>query len=581
MPEPARPASTDLPADPIGGVWSAPGWTGADPGPPPAGTAAFGSAPFGSAAVGSDAVGSETGGPERSDGPAPAGRRPWPLDGRLSLRTRLSLAASLAVAIAVVLACVGTFLVVRHELRYQVDQSLSRSAEQLSQVRGPLAALEVRRGVSQILDPNGVVVVSPGEPLPVTAADRQVAAGSRNVAWHDAQYDSVHLRVLTVGLTSGGAAQLTAPLDAVDATLHRLVLLLSFLVLGGVALAAALGMVVAKAALVPVDRLTKTAERVAATMDLSAAIEVRGVDEVARLGQALNSLLATVDQAQRAQRRLVADASHELRTPLTSLRTNLELLARPGVSDELRQAIVGDLVAQAAELSTLVGQLVDLEREPLGSEVPVPVAFDEVVAAALARAQLHSPGLHFTANLEATPVHGQPAVLERAVANLLDNAAKWSPPGGTIEVALVGGTLSVRDHGPGIDPADAPHVFDRFYRAARARALPGSGLGLSIVRQAAEDHGGQAWILPAPGGGTVACLRLPVVGHHDVEGSDPTGFAPPPPAVAQPVPAGAVAPAGPGPADPRRVDPGPIDPAAMAGPGRSTPAGHGPFGPED
>ncbi len=165
-----------------------------------------------------------------------------------------------------------------------------------------------------------------------------------------------------------------------DATLHKhLVFLLTFLALGGIALAVALGYLVARAALVPVDRLTASAERVAATMDLSEQIEVQGVDEIARLGQALNALLSAVDQSQQAQRRLVAGASHELRTPLTSVRTNLELLARsPGILEEERRAILADLVAQAAELSTLVGQLVDLEREPLTTEQTGQVRLDQI-----------------------------------------------------------------------------------------------------------------------------------------------------------------------------------------------------------
>jgi two-component system sensor histidine kinase MprB len=281
---------------------------------------------------------------------------------------------------------------------------------------------------------------------------------------------------------------------------------------------------------VPVDRLTAAAERVTTTMDLSETIEVKGADEIARLGQALNAMLATVDQQQRAQRRLVADASHELRTPLTSLRTNLEVLAKsPDIPAEERHAIIGDLVAQAAELSSLVGQLVDLEREPIGQDPKTLLAFDDIVESAVGRSRLHSPGLRFTVNLEPTVVMGQSGVLERAVANLLDNAAKWSPPGGEIEVQLVGGTLSVRDHGPGIDPADAPHVFERFYRSARARALPGSGLGLSIVRQAAEDNGGQAWLVPAPGGGTVACLRLPPPPAQSGDGAE--WSEPPPPVI--------------------------------------------------
>ncbi|MHB8465861.1 MAG: HAMP domain-containing sensor histidine kinase [Acidimicrobiales bacterium] len=426
----------------------------------------------------------------------------------LSLRLRLIFAAAGAVAVAVLLAGAGALLTVRHELRYQVDESLVRNAGSAVQQRG-LGAIRVR-GVYQLLYADGTVEASAGNTLPVTEADREVAAGHAASHRHDARLDGLHVRVLTVGIAGGGAAQLMAPLDAVDATLKHMVVLLAFLVLGGVGLAVALGMLVARAALVPVDRLTAAAERVTATMDLSETIDVRGADEIARLGRTLNALLSTVDQHQQAQRRLVADASHELRTPLTSMRTNLELLARsPDIDATERQAIITDLVAQVAELSALVGQLVDMEREPIGAETRSEVAFDEVVESAVSRARLHSPGLHFVVNLEPTTVLGQAGVLERAVANLLENAAKWSPAGGEIEVQLVGGTLSVRDHGPGIAPADAPHVFERFYRSAQARALPGSGLGLSIVRQAAEDHGGQAWLLPAPGGGTVACLRVP------------------------------------------------------------------------
>jgi two-component system sensor histidine kinase MprB len=442
----------------------------------------------------------------------------------ISLRLRLVLASTTAVAIAVVGASLGAFIVVRHELRYQVDESLLRNADQIGRVGG-IAAVEARaRGVYQIIAPDGTIFASVGDTLPVTAGDKAVASGQAATNRHDATVGGLHMRVLTVGLLDGGAAQLAAPLDAVDATLKRLVLLLTFLVLAGVGLAVLLGMAVARAALVPVDRLTGAAERVAATLDLSSTIDVRGADEVARLGQALNALLASLDQSQQAQRRLVADASHELRTPLTSLRTNLELLERsPDISLEERRAILADLVAQAAELSTLVGQLVDMEREPVGHETRSDVAFDDVVRAALERAKLHAPGLRFEADLEPTVVTGQVGVLERAVANLLDNAAKWSSPGGVVEVKLVGGTLSVRDHGPGIDPSDVPHVFERFYRSAQARALPGSGLGLSIVRQAAEDHDGQAWVLPAPGGGTVVCLRIPVAGP-------PTMWTAPPPA---------------------------------------------------
>ena len=480
----------------------------------------------------------------------------------ISLRLRLILAAATAVAIAVVGASAGAYVVVRHELRYQVDESLLRNAGQVSQEGGIQAAGGRIRGVYQILNPDGTVFAPVPAALPVSDGDKAVAAGTKTTSRHDVRVNGIHMRVLTVGLVNGGAAQIVAQLDAVDATLKRLVLLLSLLVIAGVGMAVLLGMAVARAALVPVDRLTASAEQVAATMDLSSTIDVKGADEVARLGQALNLLLATVDQSQQAQRRLVADASHELRTPLTSLRTNLELLARsPDIPDEERQAILADLVAQTEELSTLVGQLVELEREPVPHEGRADLAFDDIVRSALERARLHSPGLHFVADLEPTPISGQSGVLERAVANLLDNAAKWSPPGGEIDVRLVGGTLSVRDHGPGIDPADAPHVFERFYRSARARALPGSGLGLSIVRQAAEDHGGHAWVIPAPGGGAAVCLRIPVLplGPQTAAApiaadGRPTPAAPPGPTAA---PSGPSAPSGPPP-----NPPGPPGPAS-------------------
>jgi two-component system sensor histidine kinase MprB len=482
----------------------------------------------------------------------------------LSLRARLILAATVAVAVAVVFVAAGAYVLTRHELYSQVDSSLRTDA---------LHGLPIgeRRPIGlgytlQFIDPAGNIVQN-GQ-LPVTDADRAIAAGDRGSTYHDATVDGSHLRVYTVALEGGGAAQLAVPLYAVDHTLKALAVLLLLLGIAGVAVASLLGLLVARAALMPVDRLTADAERVAETMDLSQSIEVEGADEIARLGNALNTLLATVDQSQTAQRRLVADASHELRTPLTSMRTNLELLARSHqeMTEEERSAILSDLVAQAAELSQLVNQLVDLEREPLGTEPLGDVSFDEVVGAALARARLHSPSLQFVAHLEPTVVVGHAGVLERAVANLLDNAAKWSPPGAEIEVNLVGGTLSVRDHGPGIDPADASHVFERFYRSARARALPGSGLGLSIVRQAAEDHGGQAWVLPAPGGGTIACLRIPV------RPAAPAAPAPPPGSPSAPPPAPA-----PGP-PPNVVDPGPAGPAWRAG--ATPPATVTPLGPD-
>jgi two-component system sensor histidine kinase MprB len=263
-----------------------------------------------------------------------------------------------------------------------------------------------------------------------------------------------------------------------------------------------------------VTRLSDTVEHVAATQDLSRRIQVRGNDEVARLARRFNEMLAALEVSRRAQRQLVADASHELRTPLTSLRTNLEVLAR---SDQMpaaeRESLLGDLVTQLEELSVLVADLVDLAREeerlaggPVSDDELEDVRLDALVERAVERARRHAPSLDFVAQLEPVIVQGVPERLDRAVANLLDNAIKWSPPGQSVEVIVADGEVVVRDHGPGIDGADLPFVFDRFYRAPAARGVPGSGLGLAIVRQVAEAHGGAVTAEGADGGGTV--LRL-------------------------------------------------------------------------
>jgi two-component system, OmpR family, sensor histidine kinase MprB len=441
----------------------------------------------------------------------------------VSLRLRLILAAAAAVAVAVVLVLPGTYVIVSHELRRQVDVSLNRRLGSRLRV-GPLGPPgesgsttgrtfpEGEIATVQVVSADGQILAGNGTELPVTVSDRQLAAGAPGIRTRDAHVGGAHFRVASRGIGNGLAVVVAQPLDAVDGTLHRLVLLLGLLALGGVALAAGLGTVVARAALAPVERLTAAAERVAMTRDLTATIEVHGADEVARLASTLNAMLVALDESQRAQRRLIADASHELRTPLTSLRTNLEVLARThDLPEHDRQALLGDLIAQVVELGTLVGQLVDLDRtDALAPDVPEPLFFDQIVASAVSRARRNAPEVSFTTDLEPTVVVGLAGLLERAAVNLCDNAAKWSPPGGDVEVTLSDGVLRVRDHGPGIDPGDAPHVFDRFYRSVAARGLPGSGLGLSIVRQAAELHDGRAWVEPGSGGGTVAALAVPV-----------------------------------------------------------------------
>jgi two-component system sensor histidine kinase MprB len=315
----------------------------------------------------------------------------------------------------------------------------------------------------------------------------------------------------------GFALQIARPLDEVDASLDRIRRLLIFVAVGGVALAAALGLLVARTALAPVRRLTATAESVAETRDLSSRIEVTGKDELSRMAATFNQMLSALEDSARAQRQLVADASHELRTPLTSLRTNIEVLARerelpPAERESLRR----DVTEQLKEMTVLVSELVELARGDLGSAEQADVRLDLVTAEAIERARRNHTGIAFDPRLEPCLVHGVGPAIERAVGNLLDNAAKWSPPGGVVEVSVAAGEVAVRDHGPGIDEADLPFVFDRFYRSTAARGMPGSGLGLAIVRQVAESHGGRVGVERPADGGTLMRFALPALDALDL-----------------------------------------------------------------
>jgi two-component system, OmpR family, sensor histidine kinase MprB len=452
----------------------------------------------------------------------------------VTLRARLALLVAAAVAAAVAVATVAAFVVTRTELRRQLDRSLLQFAEQparapflrdLQRLRrlGRLPSLpESLRGAFDVqvvfADGSTFQPLAGGSAIPVSGRALAAARGGSGPVLEDATVGGAHARVVTVPIRDkvGGAVQVARPLTEVDRTLARLGLLLWVVAVVGVVASAFLGLVVARAGLAPVDRLTATAEHVAQTQDLRP-IEVRGRDEVARLASSINAMLAALDASRRRQRQLVADAGHELRTPLTSLRTNVELLvlaeAHPDRSLPARDraALLADLSSQLEELSGLVGDLLELARDEAPEEEVSDVRLDELVGQAVERAKRRAPRVRFEVALQPCGLQGRRRSLERAVANVLDNAAKWSLPGGLVEVSLADGELLVRDHGPGIEPGDLSRVFDRFYRASSARRLPGSGLGLAIVREAVEAHGGTATIDPAPGGGTAVVLRLPVI----------------------------------------------------------------------
>ena len=442
----------------------------------------------------------------------------------MSFRTRLTLAAAAAVAVAVVGASAITYALVRDELRNEVDNTLESRAATLPRLRilddpegGQFLAIPPERfgGVAvfaQLVREDGEVITPPGTSVEIPATDdaRQAAAGGIDKPFFgDDEVESTHLRVLTIPVGDGYALQVSRSLEEVDRALGRIRRYLLAVALVGIGLAAGLGLLVARAVLAPVQRLTRTAEEVSETRDLSRRIDAAGRDELSRLATTFNTMLGALEESARAQRQLVSDASHELRTPLTSLRTNIEVLARdetlpPGE----REKLLRDVTEQLLEMTALIAELVELARGDQTPAEPEDVRLDLATADAIERTRRNRPGVSFKPELEESLIRGVPSTIERAISNLLDNAAKWSPPGGEVEVTVRGSEVVVRDYGPGIDPEDLPFVFDRFYRAPGARGLPGSGLGLAIVRQVAEAHGGSVTAEAAEGGGTRMRLKL-------------------------------------------------------------------------
>lgn len=445
---------------------------------------------------------------------------------RVSLRARVTLLAAFCVAGAVAVVSLGAYMTVSRNLHDQMDENLRQRAEaavnapkvnnDVTEIPGAfLAAGDVRIGV---LDVSGRILYPKGTVAPPTQpADLDVARGQRSENfWTDERTD---FRVIAVPYGDGQAmliAQSTKPLNVSLGKLSVVLFVISGL---GVLVAAAAGTAVARTGLRPVQRLTEATERVAMTGDLRP-IPVSGDDELALLSQRFNAMLGAVAESQERQRRLVADAGHELRTPLTSMRTNLELLLAsekpdsPTLSDEDKAEINADVRAQLDELTTLIGDLVELAREDAPQVVHEPVDLVEVVERALDRAKRRATDVRFVVESQPWSLLGDSSALERAVLNLLDNAVKFSPASGVVRLSLRqlgdgSAVVEVADSGPGIADADLPHVFERFYRSSEARTLPGSGLGLAIVKQVAERHGGMAYVGRAPEGGAMFTLRLP------------------------------------------------------------------------
>jgi two-component system sensor histidine kinase MprB len=337
-------------------------------------------------------------------------------------------------------------------------------------------------------------------------------------------YSNGTLPVRRLTMDQGGALQVTAPLTGVHEGLHRLAVALWLIILAGVGLAVLLGLAVGRTVLHPLNELTGSIEDLARTTDVSRRLDPGGPDELGRLRRAFNRLLAALDSSRESQRQLVLDASHELRTPLTSLRTNMEVARRmEELAPDERDVLIGDVLTQLDELTSLVADMAELARGDLPPMTSGPVRLDELVRTAVEAATTHgrSRGVTFVTSTAPCWVSGSAARIERAVDNLLDNARKYSPDGGTVEVGCADGVLVVRDHGPGVADTDIAHIFDRFYRAPEARSRSGSGLGLAIVAQVALDEGGQVSVHHAPGGGALFRFALPAIAPPHPSQSSP------------------------------------------------------------
>ncbi len=494
----------------------------------------------------------------------------------MTFRTRLTILVGTAVALSIATASAVLFVLVSTLLNGQVDDQLTARMSDLSQfaanaslicpttpstgsgtaspganaptgspllgpgasapaatacplpsnLKVPAPKLGGAGGQVQFIDEQGVVTLTPDEgvQLPVSASARALAAaGSGPDLTEDAVVGGIPVRVGTRAIGQGRAVQVGLRLDGIESVLASLRWILLAVSLVGVAIAVGLGRWIAGSAMRPVSHLMIATEHVAGTHDLRERIAEPGSDELGRLAHSFNRMLEALDASEHLQRQLVADASHELRTPLSSLRTNIEVLALGrGLSDRDRERLLGSLTGEVERLSRLVADLIDLARgdeplEPLFEETRL----DELVAASVDVARGHYPGLRI--ELAAAPclVRGDPGRIRRAIDNLLDNAGKWSPASGRVEVAVEDGEVSVRDHGPGVEPADRPHVFDRFWRAPTARSTPGSGLGLAIVQQVARANGGEVHLESPADGGSRFVLHLPVAARTlDLEGDD-------------------------------------------------------------
>jgi two-component system, OmpR family, sensor histidine kinase MprB len=459
---------------------------------------------------------------------------------RRSLASRVILLTTFAVGLSVALVALAAYLTVRQQLQATMDRSLHQRAYVSAQFDpSQYSVNDVPAFLQGAFDSkvgyvfaSGRAVTTGGpnnDKIVLGSPELAVARGDKKWSCRTIQGSSgTDYRVATVQTNTNGVAFVVAQsMESNERTLDKLGLILFLFGAAGVIAAALAGWGVARNGLRPVRRLTDAAEEIARTEKLDP-IDVEGNDEIARLATAFNAMLAALSASRDRQRQLVADAGHELRTPLTSLRTNLDLLIQSdrqgGLSTAARAELLDDVRFQIEELTTLIGDLTELAREQPPQVMLEELDLAEITERAVQRVRRRASDVRFDVHVLPWVVEGEAAALERAVTNLLDNAAKWSPTNGVVVVSLAGGTLVISDEGEGISDQDLPHVFDRFYRSPNARTMPGSGLGLSIVRQVAERHGGSVVAGRAEGGGAEFRMHLPGRGepHNPTSGAHST-----------------------------------------------------------
>ncbi len=442
----------------------------------------------------------------------------------MSLRLRLALVVATTFAAVVIASVFAAHVSARNQLRAETDRFLEQRASDPhvsadgdhDRPGGPIPTNVNPDATTQFVRADGTVVgtTSGQAELPVDAHDRALAAHGGDARYRDAQVDGKTYRILTMPLAQGGALQVGRNIEGSDHVLSTLDTRLLLIALIGTFIAALAAWLIARRIVRPVERLTGAAEHVAQTQDLGSHIDVERNDELGRLAESFNTMLAALETSRDQQKRLVMDASHELRTPLTALRTNMEVLQRnTAIDDEQRTQLLAEAGIELRELSDLVAELVDLATDARAEEPLQRVELGDLVETVVERARRRTGRTITFAAHEPANVEVRASACDRAITNLVDNACKFSPTDTPVDVAVTATTIEVGDRGPGVAPEDRDRVFDRFYRATSSRSMPGSGLGLSIVQQIAELHGATVELVPRAGGGTTARFVLPKSEH--------------------------------------------------------------------